>query len=72
MTLFSRRDDFESSTNSGFFSDKEFIYFRQDELVQKAALDSHGIPCSFPSSEMKAVYTAVSDGHSYLFGPVEE
>ena len=72
FTLFSRMDDFENSTNSGFFADNDQITIRLDGNVTKGEIDRDGRLQADVPEEVKAMIETIFISYSYLLGPVEE
>ena len=72
FTLFSRPDDFENSTNSGFYAENDQITIRLDGRVIKGELDRDGRLDADVPEEVKAMIETVFISYSYLLGPVEE
>lgn len=72
FTLFSRMDDFENSTNSGFFIDNDEVTIRLDGSVLKGSIDGDGKLVAPVSDTVKAMIETVLISYSYLLGPVEE
>ena len=72
FTLFSRPDDFENSTNSGFLAENDQITIRLDGKVVKGEIDRDGRLQADVPEEVKAMIETVFISYSYLLGPVEE
>ena len=72
FTLFSRPDDFENSTNSGFYAENDQITIRLDGKVIKGELDRDGRLDADVPEEVKAMIETIFISYSYLLGPVEE
>ncbi len=71
FTLFSRLDDFENSTNSGFFVDEDKVTIRLKDKIIKGKVGSSGVIADVPD-EVKAVIDEVFISYPYLLGAVEE
>ncbi|MGN0907813.1 MAG: putative selenate reductase subunit YgfK [Bullifex sp.] len=71
FTLFSRQDDFENSTNSGFLVDGEKITVRVEEKVMTGTV-KEGHADVEVSDELSAMIDAVLTRYSYLLNSVEE
>ena len=72
LTIFSRKDDFDSSDNEGFFLDQKTLYIRfQGEVLETVlkADDSFQVDIS---DEYAAVIQLIIDSYEYLLGPVNE
>lgn len=72
FTLFSRKDDFDSSDNSGFYPDGDEILVRENGKVVKCSMDEDGKVVGKVSEEAKAMIETVYLSYSYLLGSVEE
>ncbi len=75
FTLFSRRDDFENSTNSGFLVEDGTILIRVDGRLYPCELDKDGVLVGEEeglSDEVAAIVEEVFASYSYLLGEVEE
>ncbi|HKL58936.1 MAG TPA: FAD-dependent oxidoreductase, partial [Sphaerochaeta sp.] len=75
FTLFSRNDDFENSTNSGFFVQDDEILVRLDGKVYNCSLDGDGILTGDEegiTDEVAAMIEEVFTTYSYLLGYVAE
>ncbi|MGN1163774.1 MAG: putative selenate reductase subunit YgfK, partial [Candidatus Ornithospirochaeta sp.] len=72
FTLFSRMDDFENSTNSGFIAENDEITIRLDGNVVKGEIDRDGRLQADVPEEVKAMIETIFISYSYLLGPVEE
>ncbi|MFA5698274.1 MAG: putative selenate reductase subunit YgfK [Sphaerochaeta sp.] len=75
FTLFSRRDDFENSTNSGFLVEGNEIIIRVNDELYPCELDKDGILVGEEeglSDEVAAIVEEVFASYSYLLGEVEE
>ncbi|HPY44754.1 MAG TPA: putative selenate reductase subunit YgfK [Sphaerochaeta sp.] len=75
FTLFSRRDDFENSTNSGFLVEDGSILIRVDGKLYPCELDKDGVLVGEEeglSDEVAAIVEEVFASYSYLLGEVEE
>ncbi len=71
FTLFSRADDFENSTNSGFLVEEDRVTIRLNGKVIKGRVGSSGVIADVPD-QVKAVIDEVFISYPYLLGPVEE
>ncbi|MBR1937676.1 MAG: putative selenate reductase subunit YgfK [Spirochaetales bacterium] len=71
FTLFSRQDDFENSTNSGFLKDGEQIILRLDGKVSKGSIKNNAIELDAPN-EILALINEVFVSYSYLLNKVDE
>ncbi len=72
FTLFSRRDDFEDSANSGFFVDGDVIYVRMFGDVKECRFDSCGKIYGEIPDLVKDIIETVFLRYSYLLGRVDE
>lgn len=72
FTLFSRLDDFENSTNSGFYSENDEVTIRLDGKTLKGHIDENGKLIADVPEQIKALIEMVYISYSYLLGPVEE
>ena len=72
FTLFSRLDDFENSTNSGFYSENDQVKIRLDGKIFDGEIDKDGKLVADVPEEVKAMVETVFVSYSYLLGPVEE
>jgi len=71
ITVFSRKDDFENSKNSGFFLDEEKIVVRIDGVISHHLLQSEEILNDKVPADIAAVIEEIILNHSYLLGAVE-
>lgn len=71
FTLFSRKDDFDSSSNSGFFVSGESVLIHLGSDIIKGVIDEDGLDADVPD-EIKAMIEEVFRSYDYLLGPVEE
>ncbi len=74
FTLFSRKDDFENSENSGFFAEGEDILVRLDGKTYECEMDADGILVGEEegiTDEVAALIEEVFTSYSYLLGYVE-
>ncbi|WP_321300793.1 putative selenate reductase subunit YgfK [uncultured Sphaerochaeta sp.] len=74
FTLFSRKDDFENSENSGFFAEGEDILVRLDGKTYECEMDADGILVGEEegiTDEVAALIEEVYTSYSYLLGYVE-
>ena len=72
FTLFSRPDDFENSTNSGFYCENDQVKIRLDGKIIDGEIDKDGKLVADVPEEVKAMVETVFVSYSYLLGPVEE
>ncbi|WP_380183123.1 putative selenate reductase subunit YgfK [Kalamiella sp. sgz302252] len=75
ITLFSRQDDFENSTNPGFLLDKQQVRLRLNKRVWQLDLDSQGNITDEIPDELQTMANIISytrQQHAYLLGRVEE
>ena len=75
FTIFSGKEDFEKSTNSGFYRDEDGgVVIRQDGKVYHAEFDGDGNLGGDEgvSEETAALITVIFETYSYLLGPVED
>ncbi len=75
FTLFSRRDDFENSTNSGFLVEGGEILIRVDGKLYPCEMDKDGTLYGEEEGlrdEVAAIVEEVFTSYSYLLGEVEE
>lgn len=72
FTLFSRDDDFESSTNSGFIVSGCDVKIRLGDEIINGTLDEDGNLDAEVPDEVRAMIEEVVLSYSYLLGPVEE
>ena len=71
FTVFSRKDDFESSSNSGFLLVEGGVLVRHDGVVSTHAIESDGGVSGDLSDEVASLIEEIILNHSYLLGPVE-
>jgi putative selenate reductase len=75
FTLFSRMDDFENSTNEGFYSDNGEIVVRFEGKIYNCSMDEDGILVGDQegiTDEVAALIEEVFTSYSYLLGIVED
>ena len=72
FTLFSLPEDFENSTNSGFYAENDELKVRLDGKVIDCSLSRDGEVIGDIPDEIKAIIEEVFLSYSYLLGPVEE
>jgi putative selenate reductase len=75
FTLFSRMDDFENSTNEGFYSDNGEIIIRFGGTIYNCSMDEDGILVGDQegiTDEVAALIEEVFTSYSYLLGIVED
>ncbi|NLK06719.1 MAG: FAD-dependent oxidoreductase, partial [Spirochaetales bacterium] len=74
FTLFSLKEDFENSENSGFFAEGEDILIRLDGKIHNCSMDADGILTGDEegvTDEVAALIEEVYTSYSYLLGYVE-
>lgn len=74
FTLFSLKEDFENSENSGFFAEGEDILIRLDGKIYNCSMDADGILTGDEegvTDEVAALIEEVYTSYSYLLGYVE-
>lgn len=72
FTLFSRLDDFENSSNSGFYPENDSIKIRLGDKIIDCTLNEDGMVEGDVPEEVKAMIETIYLSYSYLLGPVEE
>ncbi len=72
FTLFSRMDDFENSSNSGFFVDNDTVLDRVGGKTVEGRIDRDGKLVCECDERIRALIETVFISYSYLLGPVEE
>ena len=73
FTLFSRRDDFENSTNSGFLVEDDTITVRLGDEILTGGFDKEGmVAIEGAPAEVCMLIDEVFTSYSYLLGYVEE
>ena len=74
VTIFSLRQDFESSTNAGFLVEGSTVRVRQGGNVQVLSIDGAGRIADAPPelADLARIIAEVRARHAYLLGPVEE
>lgn len=72
FTIFSRRDDFEDSLNSGFLLEGEKVLIRFDGKVCEYEIDSEGLVSGDIDERVKALIQIIVEDYNYLLGAVEE
>ncbi|WP_127956462.1 putative selenate reductase subunit YgfK [Serratia microhaemolytica] len=74
VTIFNLPQDFDNSTNPGFFIQGKEVWVRQQGEKFQLALSSKGLLEDAPAalSDMCRIINQVIERHSYLLGPVEE
>ncbi|WP_332446369.1 putative selenate reductase subunit YgfK [Sphaerochaeta sp.] len=75
FTLFSRKEDFEHSENSGFFAEGEDVLIRLEDKIYSCSLDSDGILTGEEegiTDEVAALVEEIFTSYNYLLGYVEE
>lgn len=74
FTLFSLKEDFDNSTNSGFYAEGEDILIRLDGRIFNCSLDGDGILTGDEegiTDEVAALIEEIYTSYSYLLGYVE-
>ncbi len=74
FTLFSLKEDFENSENSGFYAEGEDILIRLDGKIYQCSMDADGILTGDEegvTDEVAALIEEVYTSYSYLLGYVE-
>jgi putative selenate reductase len=71
FTLFSRRDDFEQSENSGFFMEQGTITIRLADQISTHTIGADGELDGELPEEVSAVIEEIITHHAYLLGAVE-
>ncbi|HPZ16544.1 MAG TPA: putative selenate reductase subunit YgfK, partial [Sphaerochaeta sp.] len=74
FTLFSTKEDFDTSKNSGFWADGPDVLVRLDGRVVACSIDGEGLLAADAeiSEEAAAMIETVYESYSYLLGYVEE
>ncbi len=72
FTLFSLREDFYNSTNSGFYIENDEVLIRLDDDVIAGSIDREGYLEADIPEEVKAIIEKIMLSYSYLLGSVEE
>ncbi|MBO4393495.1 MAG: FAD-dependent oxidoreductase, partial [Spirochaetales bacterium] len=72
FTLFSRRDDFDDSTNSGFYVENADVLVRIDGKVIKCSIDGEGNLVGKVPALVKDLIKQVFISYDYLLSRVEE
>ncbi len=74
VTIFSLRQDFESSTNAGFLVEGSTVHVRHHGNVHVLPIDAAGHVADAPPelADLCRIVTEVHARHGYLLGPVEE
>ena len=72
FTLFSRRDDFDDSTNSGFLVENEKVLVRVDGKVVNCSIDGEGNLVGDVPALVKDLIEQVFISYDYLLTRVEE
>ncbi len=70
LTLFSLKEDFESSKNSGFFVDGKNVTVRVDGKISNLTIADDEIEGEIESEEVRAIIYEIVSKHDYLLGPV--
>ncbi|MGI6432300.1 MAG: putative selenate reductase subunit YgfK [Sphaerochaetaceae bacterium] len=71
LTLFSTKEDFDSSKNNGFFVLATHIVLRLGSLVEQHPIDTNAQMLSIKEPQLRALIGEVILNHSYLLGKVE-
>ena len=72
FTIFSLREDFEDSTNSGFYIEDKTLLLRSDNQIHEFNVDQQGCTnMSESMAEQAKIIDYVLANHSYLLGNVE-
>lgn len=72
FTIFSRKDDFENSTNSGFLHADEKLLVRLGGKITECGVDSEGGVEGDIEEKAKALIEIIMADYSYLLGAVED
>ncbi len=72
FTLFSLREDFDNSDNSGFYIENDQVIIRYEGEIIEGEIDKEGFVEADVSDEIKAMIEKVLLSYSYLLGAVEE
>jgi len=74
ITLFSRQDDFENSTNPGFVLHRQNVQVRLNNRVWQLKVDRQGEIAEIPDElhDMARIISYTRQHHAYLLGSVEE
>lgn len=75
LTLFSRRDDFENSTNSGFLLEGQTAQIRLNGRIWQLKTDDSGEfvqPLPDEAADLGRIISYTRQHHAYLLGQVEE
>ena len=72
LTLFSLKEDFENSGNSGFYIENDEVLIRIDGNVTEGTIGKDGSLDADVPDEIRAMIEKVLISYSYLLGPVEE
>ena len=72
FTLFSRKDDFESSTNSGFFFEFDRILVRMGGKIIECEINGDGEITGDVDEQAKALIEIIFEDYNYLLCAVEE
>ena len=72
FTIFSRKDDFESSQNSGMLLDCDGLLVRTDGEVVRCTVDDTGAVGGDIDPQAKALIEIILEDYDYLLGRVEE
>ena len=74
LTLFSRRDDFDNSTNPGFLVDGSDVLIRLEGKLYNCEMNGEGILEGEEgvSDEVAAIIEEIFLSYSYLLGDVDE
>ncbi len=72
FTLFSRRDDFDSSENSGFLVEDDKVLIRVDGALKEGTINKEGELEADISEELLSIISEVFISYPYLLNGVEE
>ena len=72
FTLFSRRDDFEGSSNCGFYVEGDEVMVRLDDGVVNCRIDGNGNLVGEVPDLVRDLIEQVFISYNYLLGSVEE
>ena len=72
FTLFSLREDFDNSDNSGFYVENDEVLIRYEGNIIEGRIDRDGLLEADVPEEIEAMIEKVLLSYSYLLGPVEE
>lgn len=72
FTIFSRKDDFENSTNDGFYHEMDRIVLRLEGKIRECEIDDEGNVLGDADDQTKALIEIIFEDYNYLLGSVEE